>query len=329
MNLPNISENAIEFLKTKSKVWPCHTNRASSLDDPCERRLVYMRTMWQKAKPVPPSLQGIFETGNELEPIIEKILATLGRSSSPQWRIVGSQSDIDANMQRTHDITGHIDGILQVMSEDGTWLNACVVDIKTCSSHVFNTIHTYDDLTKYPWTKKYRGQLFLYALGMDIDKCCIIFVNKQNLYDIKSIFFDLDYDYAEGLLQKAERVNAHVKAGTLPSKINSPEDCSRCKFAHECLPDLIATGNLELFDNTEIEELLKQRDDLQLSKKKFDAIERQLKKKLIEGQDILCGEFIVQWKKVSRSAYEVNASEYWKKEVISVNPDNAKDAEIA
>jgi len=329
MNLPDISNDSFNYLKTKSKVWPCHTNRASQLDDPCERRLVYMRTAWQNAKPAGPYLQGIFETGKEVEPLIEKILSELGRSASPRWRIVGAQSEIDSRMQKTHQITGHIDGLMQVENEEDGWDTACVCDIKTCSDHVFNSINGYDDLVRYPWTKKYRGQLFLYALGLEVEKCCIIFVNKQNLYNIKPIYFDLDYGYGEDLLQKAERVNAHVDAGTLPDKINSPEDCSRCAYAHMCLPDLIATGNLQLFNNEEIEELLNQRDEVQEAKKQFDAIERQLKKKLIEGQDILCGEFIVQWKEVIKKAYEVAASKYWKKTVISVNPDEAKEVESA
>jgi hypothetical protein len=136
------------------------------------------------------------------------------------------QANIDANMHRQYQITGHIDGVIQT-EINKQWVNLAVCDIKTCSPHVFDSMNSFEDLEKYPWTKKYRGQLYIYMLGMNIDKGCLIFCNKQNLYQMKTIWFELDYGYAEGLLCRAENINLHVKNETLPKSARKERNLAR------------------------------------------------------------------------------------------------------
>ena len=84
----DISTGLQAVLKSKKKTFPQHVNRISQLDDPCLRRLYYARHDWDKATETDDGLQGIFETGNVLEPIIERIAseygiaATISRSGS-------------------------------------------------------------------------------------------------------------------------------------------------------------------------------------------------------------------------------------------------------
>lgn len=326
--MPDIAADALAALDNKRQPRGTSSNRASALDDPCERRLVYYRTISDKQGLVPTGLQGIFETGNELEPVIERILSEIGHNANPRWRIIQSQSELIDNFLRRYNITGHIDGLLQVFA-DGDWITVAVVDIKTCSPNVWDRLDDYESLDLYPWTRKWRGQLMIYALGKNVTKCLILAVNKQNLYEVKPIWFDLNMEYAEQLVKKAESVNKHVDAGTLPDKINIPSECARCSFAHICLPDLVSTGNLELLTNDEIAELLGRREELKESKAEYDSIERRLKGMLIEGQDIICGDFIIQWSKISRKAYSVEAGTYWKKTVTCTKPGEQVQEETA
>ncbi len=318
MNLPDITSDINKMQEKKIKTRQINSNRASMLDDPCTRKLVYYRTRAKDAKPVPLSLQGIFDTGNELEPVIEQILAKAGMAANPRWRLVGKEDELEGSLFRKHNITGHIDGKLQVYNDaKDEWENMAVPDIKTCNPHIWENLNTYEDLDRYFWTKKYRGQLMLYCLGMELEKACLILVNKTNIFQIKTIWFDLDYGYADTLINKAELVNTHVKAGTLPPKLNQPDECSRCQFAAVCMPELESTGNMELVDNNEIEELLQRREELEPAKKEHAAVERQLDKLWIKGQDMICGDYLVQWKKGERhyKAAAAKVVETWTKKI--------------
>lgn len=311
---PNIEQDLTGLLTERSKV-DMQTNRASAIGDPCLRRLVYMRTQGSKAKDTGIGMQGVFQTGTDLEAIVTPMLNRAGNLANPRWRISQNQTAIQDSFLKKYNISGSIDGIFEV-EIDGHWQKVALPDIKTCSSHVFASLSDFDSLSRYSWMKKYPAQLYVYALGMNLEKCVLIFVNKQNIYEVKTIWFPLDYQYAESLLQKAELINKHVATNTLPEKINQPDECSRCAFAHICMPELQSTGNLELCNNEEVEELLNERAALAESKKKFDAVERQLEKYLVKGQDIICGDYIVQWQKRQKKAFTVAASEFFVKEII-------------
>lgn len=319
-----ISENIQTLVSKNRKPMPCRSNRASALGDPCIRKLVYMRTAWDKALPPSESLAGIFETGNRLESVIERILSEAGQSANPRWRIVGAQISIKDNLLEQYEISGHIDGILQT-EESGQWDNLAVVDIKTSSPHVFASLDGIESLEKYPWTAKYIAQLSIYALGLNLEKCCLIFIDKSNLFSAKTILWDLDYGYAEELLAKAKAINKHVNEGTLPDKINRPDICGRCEFAAYCMPELAGTGNMIINDDSELADMLQRRGELEPAKKEFDAIESTLKKRLVEGQDIICGQFAIEWQQKERKAYQVPAANYWQKKITHLGNGEKTD----
>jgi hypothetical protein len=222
--IPDIEAGLSWVLAKKKHTSPCHVNRISSLDDPCERRLFYRRAAWDKAEPTSDGLQGIFETGNKLEPVIESIVIDAGLASDPPWRIVGAQTPTNDEFLRTYNIAGTIDGFLQVEenvmiggAETRRFVAKGVVDIKTSSGNIYPRLNNYGDLGQYPWTRAYRGQLMLYAFAHNMDDCYILFVNKQNLYDMKFVHFPVDYDYVERLIQKAKRTNAAVANNEPPA----------------------------------------------------------------------------------------------------------------
>ena len=294
-------------------------NHASAIGHPCLRKLVYMRTAWDKASPISESLAGVFQTGNELEPVIERILSKAGQVAKPRWRVVGSQTVLKSSVLEENQISGHIDGIIQ--TDDGNdWADYGVADIKTSSPNVFMSLDGFDSLSRYPWTNNYIAQLSIYALGMNQKRCVLVFVNKANLFQVKLIEWDLDMTFAEELLAKARKINDYIRVEEVPERINRQDICGRCEYAAHCMPDLEATGNMEVLADDEVAEMLNRRSELEPSKKEFDALERTLKNRLVKGQDVICGEHMIIWKQVQKhmKASEARDIEYWQKKITAL-----------
>lgn len=314
-----ITEHLEKVLESNRRQWPCHTNRISGLDDPCERRLYYHRAAYDKAEPHSIKTAGIFATGNILESVIGRIVSEVGEAAYPQFRIIAQQIPAVDDMFKRFEITGTIDGLLQSkLSQGDEWVTVGVVDIKTSSPMIYPSINSYEDLSKYAWTRKYRGQLMLYALGANLERCFILFVNKSNLYDMKFIEFAVDYEYAEELLQKAGRINEAIESENPPDKLNDPDECPRCQFKSICMPEYVTGGNMQINTDTELEEVLNGLEELAETKKEIKDLEKRRDQLLIKGTDMACGDWLVLWKmSVShRKAQEAKEVETWRKKIV-------------
>ncbi len=313
------------ILERRMTQYPQHTNRISQLDDPCLRRLYYHRHDWQVQAPPDKGLAGIFATGNILEPVIERICSEIGAASTPPWRIVGSQTATKDRLLERYTISGTVDGFLQVQV-DSHWETVGVVDIKTCSPNIYPRLIDFGSLVRYPWTRKWRGQLMLYALANNLGRCYLMLVNKTNLYDLRLIEFPLDLDYAEGLLQKAETINKAVAAGEPPAGVNDPDECPRCPFSSFCAPAVGTGGNLQVVVNDELEAVLERLDELAPATKEAKELERTRDSLLVKGQDVAVGRFLVTWKQgvVRRTAQPASEGVQWRKKIV-VGPGTAGD----
>ena len=314
--IPDITTGIAAVLDGKKRLFPQHVNRISAMDDPCLRRLYYRRHDWDKAEPTPSSLRGIFETGNLLEPVIERIVSEIGQASTPRWRLVGSQTTSNDALLKQYQIAGSIDGFLQV-ENDGQWETLGVVDIKTMSPNIYPQINSYDDLARYPWTRGYRGQLMLYALAHDLEHCFILPVNKGNLYDLKLIAFPIDMAYLDGLLAKATAVNGAIEAEVPPEGVNDPDVCQRCAWYLFCAPSIETGGNLQVIDDAELEAVLDRLDELGGAVAEYKSLEKTRDQMLTKGQDVACGDFLVTWKKsiVRHKARDASETEQWRKKI--------------
>jgi len=272
----DFSDGLAAVLEPRKRAFPCHVNRISSIDGPCERKLYYQRVAWDKATPIDDGLAGVFQTGNVLEPVIERIVSEVGAASDPPWRVVGAQTPTNDKLLKKYQIAGSIDGFLQVREEaTDRWVTAGVVDIKTSSQNVYPQINSYADLGKFRWTRGYRGQLMLYAFAHDLERCYILFVNKGNLYDLKMIEFGVDLAYVERLLQRAERVNDAIKAEDPPEGVNDPDVCPDCPWLAHCAPSYETGGNLRVIDDVELEGVLDGLDALSSGMKAYKDLEKQ------------------------------------------------------
>lgn len=315
----DIQSGIAATLQRKKKVIQQHVNRVSAMDDPCLCRLYFMRHDWDKALETDDGLQGIFETGNILEPVIERIVSEVGQNSTPRWRIVGSQMSTNDNLLKEYQISGTIDGFLQI-ELNGEWVTIGVIDIKTMSPNIYAQIHDYNSLGKYFWTRRYRGQLMLYALAHNIEQCFILCVNKSNLYNMKLVNFPLDMGYCDGLLEKAEIINKAIKTETPPEKINDPDECPKCKFFSFCCPDISTGGNLQIIDNEELEQILDNMAELESTVNRYKELQAERDGILVKGQDLACGQWLVVWKKITKQfkpqpAKEGFSREEWRKSI--------------
>lgn len=289
-------------------VSPCHVNRASSLGHPCIRFLTYCRTAWDKRAKHPLTLQYIFEEGNLHEP------AVIRRIQDAGFVVIEQQRTIE---WRDKEITGHIDGALLVDQE------AIPMEIKTCSPNSFEEINSIHDLIRSPrpWLRNYPAQLTIYCLLYEKENAVLVLKNKTT-GRLKFIPYILDYAYAEEITQKAEAVNAAVKAGTLPDRMPyDPEVCEECAFNHVCMPPRVNTA-IEMDDGA-LASLL---DEIEAVKaavgpqaKRLDELEKQFKAAVKGREKILAGKWYITGKTVEVKERLAAGYSYWLPKVKALN----------
>jgi len=289
-------EKIIEQKQSKIRLRPCHTNRASSLGHVCERKLVFDRTRWQDAIPYDVGLQFIFDEGNLQERQVLKDLDEAG------WHVIDQQRDYE---WKEYQITAHLDGKI-VLDKPFT------LEIKSMNPYTFTQIHTAQDIieSRKHYIRAYAAQGQIYMLLSNSERMVFIFKNKST-GQLKEIWMDLDYQFAEELIQKAVRINAHVNAGTIPDPIPWNEDiCGRCAFAHICLPEARREA-LDLTDDPELELKLKRRHELAPLRKEYEEIDDEVKAAVKEKAKVVVGDFLI----TGRFVEPKGRPKYWKSDI--------------
>jgi len=307
----NLAPAISKVMEAKKRAFPCHVNRISSMGHPCERYLYHCRADWDKAKSIPDSLQGIFEQGKTLEPILVAHFNTqIGPNCDPPLRIVGQQVTTADSLLADYEISGSVDGSLQVNDpETGQWETYGIVDIKTAGQNPYRGYSDLQSLKRHTWSTGYIAQLMLYSFAHNLEHCVIFFVNKSNIYhDWKSVVFDVDLGFVEELLQKAGRVNKAVKAKTPPEmRIARPDYCDGCRFAHICMPDLKIGGETKLITDPEVIGAIRENQRLKPLKSQAIAAEKRMKEMLVPGQNAVAGPYMLEWSEV-----QSKKGNYWK-----------------
>ena len=152
-----IEEKIREMIEAERRVFPCRSNRASSLGHPCTRFLVYCRVNWQDRKLPDTTLQYIFGFGSVIEDM------ALARLKKAGFKVTQQQRDFE---DAAHEITGHIDGFIAV---DG---GRFPLEIKSMSAHIWPRINEVADMVNspHPWVRGYPSQLNLYCYLSDKEK---------------------------------------------------------------------------------------------------------------------------------------------------------------
>lgn len=285
--------------KSRIRMSPVHTTRASSLGEDCERRLVYERTAWQMRTPHPPELQAIFDLGNELEPYVIRELEALGA------KVVQRGKDYH---DAAHDLTGHVDAKLEIPGIP----KLVPTEIKGLNPFTAGTISTIYDIRghKDGWVRKYYSQLQTYLHLDKSDLGLFALLNKVS-GAIQFIDCPLDEEFAKGLLAKADRIRDAVRSETLPER-HLTQDCDRCPFLHVCLPDRSYGPGAQFLDNAELEAMLKRRSELDPLRKEYEQLDKAIKASLPQTEaPIVVGDWELKGKQIHKKPYEVKGTSFW------------------
>ena len=281
-NLPPIEQLWHKHKASKIKQYPQNNLRASSVGHPCDRYHFHALKDWREKGLHDPVLQSIFDEGNLHEKDVLHTLSEMG------VEVIEQQRSFQLDNPK---ITGHIDGIL-------LWEGRRIpFDIKSINPYDFQKINSAEDLlfSKKVYQRQYPAQLQLYLLMTNEEVGGFILKNKLT-GEIKPIWMAIDYDYAEQILKRAERVYAALDHDTPPERTVDLDLCSKCPFAHICLPDLTLGEGVQLIDDMEMAAMLERRAQCEPLAKEYQKIDADIKDavKPHGPGERLCGNYLIK-----------------------------------
>jgi hypothetical protein len=264
------------------------SNYASTLDDPCLRRLVYWRTMGDRAKPIPPDRIAKMEDGKVAEAAFGEFCAAAGFEvfRDPPTK-KGRWEDLN--------ISGRTDRWLALKAGRPV---ARLVEFKAPSSPwIWRAAQEWKTLTENRWTRKWVSQLVLYLWiesqeeGLLIVKCpgareFVVWVVKMADHIV----------LADRLTTNAAQVETHLRAGTLPDFLRGDAaECRNCEFfgggGGPCFPELDMTSGAavaeEFSANAEAVSALSVREENREAADRYDDADQAVKKALRPGIESL------------------------------------------
>lgn len=294
MNATEINGKLFKAKADKIKIYPCRNLRASNLGHPCERYLYLLIKHWDEQKPHDVGLQNIFDLGNTLEEHTIKNIKEAGfEVITPTVR--------SWNINKPY-ITGRED--IRIKDETGELLP---VEIKGISPFEFDKLNTIDDFLKSrkAYIKGYPAQLQTYMLHFAKEKGFFALTNKLT-GETKFIEMQFDYDYAESLLQKAERIYKALDEEKPPEACEDISFCEGCSLAHICGDCRRVPADIDL--DEELDELINRKNELTEAKKEYDAVDKAIKAKVGEREKVITGQYLIQRNSFVKKAFTVPES---------------------
>ena len=326
MQATEVIERIREGKGKKSKVYPQHVCRASEIGHPCERYLVYLIANWQDKAAPSPELQFIFQAGKLVEDLAIEDFHDAG------FKVYRPEPDRAIQESRPR-ITGHVD--IRVDFGDGQVFTG---EIKGLNVYDWEKLNTVEDFfrSKKAWIQKYPAQLMTY-LYIKAEDRGFFYLKSIPRFQPKFIWIDLDWGYMEQILQKTERVEHHLAAGTYPPPMEYDDHiCRWCPFTHICTVDRIGT-EVEITDNEELLELLAEYETLKPGAKRYKEVDERITD-LVKGREkVLAGDWFVQGKWLERANYPVpdeikaqykTVTQYWRKSIIRVEAKEPSNASV-
>ena len=291
-----IRERFASHIREKIRISPQHSNRASSLGHPCEMRSYLDRAKWDKVAPVDEGLQRIFERGNEMEPVVRRLLEDLG------IRVTGEQMAVKWD---AFQITGHND--FRIADTD-KW-GRIVVEIKSTGNPKFAKARTAEDLRGSELGEKWYAQVQLYMLLGNYDQAIMVIIDVLS-WQLVVIPVALDYEYAETLLKRAERINAAITSkrdGEGLALINNPKICRRCPhYGVSCTPSVNFGDGVTVLADDGLTAMLDRRGELEPAAKEFAALDTEVKDAVkTKGEMVIAGDWMIENTEVTQKRSKV------------------------
>lgn len=294
MNANDINKALRESLEKQIKVYPCNNLRASNLGHPCERYLYLLLRHWDEQKPHDVGLQSIFNLGNSIEEYTIKNIKEAGfEVITPTVRSWKIEKPL---------ITGRED--IRIKDENGELLP---VEIKGISPFEFDKLNTVEDFikSKRPYIRGYPAQLQTYMYYFAKEKGFFALTNKLT-GETKFIEMPFDYEYAENLLQKAERIYAALDSDTPPEACEDISVCESCSLAHICGECRRVPADIDL--DEELDALIDRKNELAAAKKEYEQIDKEIKARVGERDKVITGQYLITRSSFVKKAFTVPES---------------------
>ena len=294
MNATEINARLFKAKADKIKIYPCNNLRASSIGHPCERYLYLMVKHSNEQKPHDVGLQCIFDLGNTLEEHTIKNIKEAGfEVITPTVRSWKIEKPL---------ITGRED--IRIKDENGELLP---VEIKGISPFEFDKLNTVADFikSKRPYIRGYPAQLQTYMLYFGKEKGFFALTNKLT-GETKFIEMPFDYEYAESLLQKAERIYKALADETPPDACDDISVCEDCGLAHICGECRRVPADIDL--DEELDALIDRKNELAAAKKEYEQIDKEIKARIGERDKVITGQYLITRSSFVKKAFTVPES---------------------
>lgn len=294
MNANDINKALRESLEKQIKVYPCNNLRASNLGHPCERYLYLLLRHWDEQKPHDVGLQSIFNLGNSIEEYtIENIKRAGFEVITPTVRSWKIEKPL---------ITGRED--IRIKDENGELLP---VEIKGISPFEFDKLNTVEDFmkSKRSYIRGYPAQLQTYMYYFAKEKGFFALTNKLT-GETKFIEMPFDYEYAESLLQKAERIYKALETEQPPEACDDISVCESCSLAHVCGECRRVPTDIDL--DEELDALIDRKNELAAAKKEYEQIDKEIKARVGERDKVITGQYLITRSSFTKKAFTVPES---------------------
>lgn len=288
-----------EKLKEKCVIYPQNNLRCSSVGHPCNRYVYLCITNYADRKPPDETLQSIFAVGNALEAlVIEKVKEAGYEVITPTYRSFRIEPQ---------GITGRDD----LRIKDPETGDLIPVEVKSISPFEFDKLNSFEDFAnhKKPYVRAYAAQIQLYMLHFGKEYGFFALINKLT-GQIKFIRCEFDYDYCEKILSKADYINECLTAKEPPEACDEIGLCENCDLAHICGTCKRTPVDVELDD--ELDKLINRKTELSKAVNEYYAVDKEIKEKVGEREKVLTGGYIIERKPVTKEAYTVPASTYYR-----------------
>lgn len=292
-----ISGRIDAFVESEIKVYPCNNLRASNIGHPCERYLYLLIKHWDKQEPHDTGLQNIFDFGNIVEDYTIRKLKDAGLEIiTPTLRSWKVENPL---------ITGRED--VRIKDPDDGQLYPA--EIKGLSPFEWERLNSIEDFynSKRHYVRGYPAQLMVYCWKFEKEKGFFVLTNKLN-GQIKVIEVPFDWDKADALLKKAERIYRALEdstGGTMPGACDNLSVCEECSMRHLCTAEHIRP-EVEI-DDGELEAKIQRRMELSPYKKEYESVDQDIKALMRGRNRVLAGDFLVETKVIHKREYTVKS----------------------
>jgi CRISPR/Cas system-associated exonuclease Cas4 (RecB family) len=284
-----------ELLEGEISVFAQRAHYLFDISHPCDRYKVWRSTMWEAQRRHDPVLEAIFKEGHLHQPHVYQRLEQMGFSvvreqdRSKQWK-VGSGAVI----------SGRVDG--RITAYRGTkYSPTLLLEIKSCSSHTFDTLQTMDDVRKARehYVRTYYDQCQVGMLLENVERALLVLKNKATGW-IKTLgVFPLDYAHAERVIQRIERLQGMITAQVDPPPIPyEPSICDRCGFNYLCWPVRDEKDGAVVLEDSQLAEDIDLWMELRPKHAEYEKVDKGLKAKvktLVPAKGTgLVGEYVIQ-----------------------------------